>query len=189
VKKIPGEKTARRAPGRVPVVRNVIWTVIFSFVAAVLQSTLLRHLALFRVVPDLALCVVVYSAYVNGAMTGQLSGFFSGILIDFISASPLGLNSLIRTLTGALAGLMKGTFFLGAVFLPMILCAAATVLKAAVLFVLHLFFADAVPVYPLASPALWTELFLNALLAPFLFFLLKRFTPLLSGRRIYNAAP
>ncbi|MDR0601202.1 MAG: rod shape-determining protein MreD [Treponema sp.] len=170
-------------------VRNVIWTVIFAFVAAVLQSTLLRHLALFRAVPDLSLCIVVDSAYVNGAMTGQLSGFFSGLLIDFISAAPLGLNPLIRTLVGALAGFMKGTFFLGAVFLPMILCAAATIVKAASLFVLHLLFADAVPAYPLASPLLWTELFLNAVLAPFLFFLLKRFTPLLSGRRIYNAAP
>jgi rod shape-determining protein MreD len=168
--------------------KNVIWTVIFSIVAAVLQSTLLRRLALFRAVPDLALCIVVYSAYVNGAMTGQLSGFFSGILIDFISAAPLGLNALIRTLAGGLAGRMKGPFFLGAVFLPMILCAAATLLKAAALFILHLLFGNAVPAYSLVSPLLWTELCLNTLLAPFLFFLLKRFMPLLSGRRTYDAA-
>ncbi|MDR2371096.1 MAG: rod shape-determining protein MreD [Treponema sp.] len=168
--------------------KNVIWTVVFSFVAAVLQSTLLRRLALFRAVPDLALCIVVYSAYVNGVMTGQLSGFFSGILIDFISAAPLGLNPLIRTLAGALAGFMKGTFFLGAVFLPMVLCAAATLLKAAVLFVLHLLFGGAVPSYSLVSPLLWAELCLNTFLAPFLFFLLKRFMPLLSGQRTYDAA-
>jgi rod shape-determining protein MreD len=168
--------------------KNVIWTVVFSLVAAVLQSTLLRHLALFRAVPDLALCIVVYSAYVNGAMTGQLSGFFSGILIDFISAAPLGLNPLIRTLAGALAGFMKGTFFLGAVFLPMVLCASATLLKAAALFALHLLFGDAVPAYSLVSPLLWAELCLNTFLAPFLFFLLKRFMPLLSGQRTYDAA-
>jgi rod shape-determining protein MreD len=151
-------------------------------IAAVLQSTLLRHLALYRAVPDLALCVIVYSAYVNGAMTGQLSGFFGGILYDFMSQSPLGLHALIRTLIGALAGIMKGTFFLDKIFLPVILCAAATLVKAASLFILHLLFSGAVPSYPLAAPVLWAELGLNVISAPFLFALLKRFKPLLAGR-------
>jgi rod shape-determining protein MreD len=164
-------------------VKNVVWTVVFAIIAAILQSTVLRHLALYRAVPDLALGIVVYSAYVNGSMTGQLSGFFSGILLDFISAGPLGLNALIRTLTGALTGFMKGTFFLDLIFLPMALCAAATILKALSLLILHLLFSGAVPVYEIASPVFWAELALNTLTAPFLFGFLGRFKPLLEGRR------
>jgi rod shape-determining protein MreD len=160
-------------------VKNVVWAVLFVLVAALLQSTLLSRLALYRAVPDLALGIVVFSAYVHGTMTGQLSGFFSGILLDFLSAAPLGLNAFVRTLVGALAGRMKGTFFLDVAFLPMILCAAATLVKAAVVFLLHLLLAGGVPAYPLNSPLLWVELMLNTLSAPFLFALLKVFKSLL----------
>jgi rod shape-determining protein MreD len=164
--------------------KNIIWTTAFVLVAAILQSTLLSRLALYHAVPDLALGILVFSAYVNGSMTGQLTGFFSGILLDFLSAAPLGLNTFIRTLIGALSGLIKGTFFLDIVFLPMALCGGATLVKAAVLFLLHLLFAGAVPAYSLFAPTLWVELMLNTLSAPFLFGFLKLFKSLLiEGRK------
>ena len=163
-------------------VKNIFWALIFGLVAAVLQSTLLSHLALYRAVPDLVLGIVVYSAYVNGVMTGQLSGFCCGILLDFFSAAPLGLNAFIRTLIGALAGMMRGTFFPDLFFLPMTLCAAATLLKALSLFLLNALLSGAVPSYTLGAPTLWVELALNTLSAPFLFALLGRFRSLLAGR-------
>jgi rod shape-determining protein MreD len=163
--------------------KNIIWGTVFALLAAVLQSTLLARLALYHAVPDLTLGVLVFTAYVNGTMTGQLTGFCSGLFIDFISAAPLGLNTFIRTIMGALAGIMKGTFFLDIVFLPMALCASATLCKAALRFLLHLLFADAVTAYALMSPTLWVELLLNTLSAPFLFGLLKLFGTLLMGRR------
>ncbi|MDR0732281.1 MAG: rod shape-determining protein MreD [Treponema sp.] len=162
--------------------KNVAWAAVFSLVAALLQSTLFFHLSLYHTIPDLTLGIVVYSAYINGTMTGQLSGFFSGLLLDFISSAPLGLNALIRTVMGAAAGLLKGTFFLDTVFLPMILCAAATLFKALMLFFLNLLLAGAVPSYSLAAPTLWIELLLNTASAPFLFGLLKLFQPLLVGK-------
>jgi rod shape-determining protein MreD len=163
-------------------VKNILWTAVFAVVAALLQSTLLSRLALYRAVPDLALSVVVYTAYVNGTMTGQLSGFFSGIFLDFLSAAPLGLNAFIRTLVGALAGLIRGAFFLDVFFLPMALCAAATLAKALSLFLLHLLLAGAVPAYSLTAPTLWVELALNTVCAVPLFAFLKLFNPLLLGR-------
>jgi len=163
-------------------IKITAWTVIFSLAAGILQSTLLPHIALYRAVPDLALGIVVYSAYVNGTMTGQLSGFFSGLFLDFLSSAPLGMNSLIRTLIGALAGVIKGTFFLDMIFLPMILCALATIAKALFLFALHLVLAAAVPAYSLTTPVFWAELGLNCLSAPLLFGLLGRIKPLAAGR-------
>jgi rod shape-determining protein MreD len=165
-----------------PMAKNVVWAVIFSLVAVLLQSTLFQHIALYRTVPDFTLGIIVYSAYVNGAMTGQLTGFFSGLVFDFISQAPLGLNTFIRTIMGALTGCMKGTFFLDSVFLPMILCAAATLFKAGMLFLLHLLLAGTVPAYPLFAPTLWIELLFNTISAPLLFGLLKLFRPLLVGR-------
>jgi rod shape-determining protein MreD len=164
--------------------KRVIWAVIFILAASLLQSTLFARLAYhLKAAPDFALDILVFTAYVNGTMTGQLTGFFSGFLLDFLSAAPLGLNALIRTMIGALAGSLKENFFLDFLFLPMALCAGATVLKALSYFVLHYLLAGAVPAYSLLLPAFWVELALNTLLAPFLFALLKLFESLLIGRR------
>jgi len=167
-------------------IKNITWTVVFCFIAAVLQSTLFSRIALYGAVPDIALCILVYSAYVNGVMTGQLSGFLHGITLDLLSAAPFGLNALVRAILGALGGLMKGKFFLDGFLLPMILCASATLAKAFILLVLSLVFMGAVPSYPLLAPTLWVEITLNAVAAPFLFALLKRFGSLLAERTDLN---
>ena len=154
---------------------------VFILVSALLQSTVLSRLRIYiHAVPDMALIILVYVSYVNGTMTGQLTGFFSGFLLDFLSAAPLGLNAVIRTMIGALSGLLRGTFFLDIVFLPMALCAGATVLKAFLFFLLYLLLAEAVPSYSLFALNFWVELGLNILLAPFMFGFLKLFEPLLA---------
>ena len=160
--------------------KKIIWGVVFILIAALLQSTVFSRLGIYiHAVPDLALIILIYCAYVNGTMTGQLTGFFSGFLLDFLSAAPLGLNALIRTLIGALTGLLKGTFFLDLLFLPMALCAGATILKALVYFLLHLLLAG-VPSYSIFGLNLWIEIGMNTVLAPFMFGFLKLFESLLA---------
>jgi len=164
-------------------VRSIIWTVVFCTAAAILRSTILPKIAIFGVTPDLALCILVFSAYVNGTMTGQVSGFFSGLFQDFLSSAPLGMNSLIRTIIGALTGIFKGQFFLDIFFLPVILCVLATILKALIIFVIHLFMGQSFPTFSLFTHVFWIETGLNAVSAPFLFLLLKLFKPILIGRQ------
>ncbi|MDR1863302.1 MAG: rod shape-determining protein MreD [Treponema sp.] len=163
--------------------KRIIWAAVFIIIAALLESTILRRLAVFHAVPDLALGILVYSAYINGTMTGQVLGFFSGFLLDFLSAAPLGLNALIRTLIGALAGTLKGAFFLDRIFIPMFLCAGATMIKALSLLGLHKLLAGPVPSYSFFSPILWVEFALNTFSAPILFGFLKLFESLFAGRR------
>ena len=165
-------------------IKKIIWGMVFILIAALLQSTVFSRLVIYiHAVPDLALGILVFSAYVNGTMTGQLTGFFSGFLIDFLSAAPLGLNALVRTLIGAMMGKIKGTFFLDFFFLPMALCAGATVVKAMIYFILHLLLAGSVPSYNVFGLTFWIEMGLNTLLAPFLFGFLKLFGSLLVGQR------
>lgn len=159
-------------------IKNIVWTLLFTLAAILLQSTLLTRLP-FPAVPDLALEILVFSAYMNGSMTGQLTGFFSGLLLDFLSAAPLGLNALVRTILGAVSGLAGSVFVFDAVLLPALLCAAATGLKALLLFVLRFLFTEEVAAYSFASSLFWVELALNAFTAPFLFALLHCFSSLL----------
>jgi rod shape-determining protein MreD len=163
-------------------VKKIIWVLVFALSAFLLESTILRRFTLFGAIPDLALGILVYTAYINGTMIGQLSGFFSGLILDLISAAPLGFNLLIRTMTGALAGLLKGMFFLDAVFFPMLLCFCATLFKGLSVYLLHLIFSGAVPAFSLFSPVFWVELGLNTASAPFLFGFLGLFKPLFAGK-------
>lgn len=161
--------------------KNIFWASFFVLIVVILQSTLLSHIRIYRtyVTPDLALGILVFTAYINGTMTGQLTGFLSGFLMDFISAAPLGFNAFIRTILGACLGAVKGTFFLDGFFLPMGLCAVSTLVKALLCFILHILFAGAVPAYSVGEPALWLELTFNTLSAPLLFAFLKYFNTLL----------
>jgi rod shape-determining protein MreD len=84
-------------------------------------------------------------------------------------------------LIGALAGIFKGSFFLDIFFMPVILCAIATILKAVILLILHFIFSS-VPAYSFISSVFWIELGLNCLSAPLLFLILKRIKPLSTGR-------
>ncbi|MDR1390480.1 MAG: rod shape-determining protein MreD [Treponema sp.] len=161
-------------------VKNIVWTTVFILIASLIESALLSRLTLNHAKPDLALGILVYSAYANGTMTGQLTGFISGIFIDFLSRAPLGLNALVRVIIGAAGGLIRSSFFLGRVLLPMALCASATILKALLIFLLHLLFE--VPAYSLWDPRFWSELLLNTASAPFLFGFLQLFKPLLVRR-------
>ncbi|HCM26048.1 MAG: rod shape-determining protein MreD [Treponema sp. GWB1_62_6] len=161
---------------------SIAWATVIASVAALLQSTLLVKFAVFHAVPDLALGVLVYSAYINGTPVGQTVGFASGLVIDFMSAAPLGFNALLRTLIGAGAGLIKGTFFLDRFVLPVVLCIVATVLKAVVVALLHFLFAGAVPSYDLGTLVLPAEIALNAITAPFLFAFLNLFSRALRPR-------
>jgi rod shape-determining protein MreD len=163
-------------------VKNVVWACVIILFAAILESTILPRMTVYQARPDLALVILVFVSYVNGTMTGQLTGFCSGLLLDFLSAAPLGLNAFIRTLIAAATGCLKGMFFLDAVFLPMALCASATLAKALLVFALHLLFAGAVPAYSFTAPKLWVELILNTLSAPLLFGLLRQFKPILMGK-------
>jgi rod shape-determining protein MreD len=163
--------------------KNVIWATVFIIAAALIQSTLLSLLTDQHITPDLTLGILVYSSYVNGTMTGQITGFFSGIFLDFLSAAPLGLNTFIRTVIGALAGLIQGTFFLDAVVLPMVLCAVATFVRALMLFLLRMLFGSVIEAFSFVEPVFWIELCLNTFTAPLLFGFLKQFKPLLVAGR------
>ena len=83
--------------------------VIFSIllVCTLLETALLSNVVFLPVVPDLLLLVVMYISVYNGSLSGETTGFVSGLLLDFLTAAPLGLNCLLRTLLGFFAGLFN----------------------------------------------------------------------------------
>jgi len=163
--------------------KTVGWATVFIIIAGIIQSSLLSKIAVFNVIPDIALIILVYISYVNGTMTGQITGFTSGFFLDFLSLAPLGFNALSRTIIGAIIGLLKGTFFLDVIIFPALLCAGATLIKAILVDIIHFLFNANTPAYSFANNILWIEVILNAIAAPFVFAFLKLFKKVLTPRK------
>jgi len=142
--------------------------------AVLLQSTVLRWVALKGVKPDLALIVLVFVAVRRGSMAAQASGFLAGLLEDSLSLSPLGFNALLRTVLGFFYGLTAGSIFVDPVLMPVLLILVATILKGLASCLLVVIFRIPAPGFQIFAGPLWIEVGYNALLAPFLFAPLRR---------------
>ena len=62
--------------------------------SVIVETSILSNISFLPAVPDLALICVLYFSFLNGKNYGQVSGFLSGLLLDFLSGSPLGFNCL-----------------------------------------------------------------------------------------------
>jgi len=143
-----------------------------------LQTNILRVIAIGGAVPDLALIVLVFLANRNGSMAAQVSGFVAGIVQDLVSLAPLGFHAFVRTLTGYLFGLTRGNIFVDPILVPVLIVLAATILKGVLTALLAAVFGISSAFAGLFSTTFLIELLYNAVLAPFLFGLLGVIKPL-----------
>ncbi len=155
--------------------RVSLFTLLFLGAAILLQSTLLAHVAIGGVKPDLALLVLIFVSLRRGSMVGQLTGFFSGILEDFMSVSPLGFHPLIRAVIGFLYGVFAGNVFVDPFLMPMILAVVATLLKGVLSGLVSAVFGLSSSGFLYFTGRLWIEVGYNAILSPFLFAALNLF--------------
>ncbi len=140
-----------------------------------LQTSLLKHISIAGARPDVALVLLVFFANLEGRMKGQLLGFGSGIIEDFLSLSPLGFNALIKTILGFLYGITRGKIFVDPLFMPIILVGIASVAKILLSLILVALFAGPEMIPLTVGSRMWIEAGFNCLLAPFVFSILKIF--------------
>ncbi len=143
-----------------------------SIAFVILQSTLLQKISVFGIVPDIALIVIVFTSYSSGSMSGQMTGFFTGLVQDFISSGPLGFNALIKTFIGFIYGKIQGKLFLDHILLPVIFIVIATVMKEILISLISLLLIKSSGIH-IWGKTFMIELGLNAVLAPFILALLK----------------
>jgi rod shape-determining protein MreD len=152
--------------------RAIILSLALLAVSVLLQSTVLRAVAIRGVRPDLTFVLLMFVAIRRGPMVGQLGGFAVGIAEDLVSLAPLGFHALLRATTGFLYGLFLGNVYVDPVLIPVVFAAAGTLVKGLMTVVLEAIFSvSSTGFAPFAGP-LWIELGWNAVLAPFLFALL-----------------
>ena len=152
--------------------RAVILSALLLAASVLLQTTLLRRLAIGGVRPDLTFVILMFVALRRGPMVGQLGGFAVGIVEDLVSLAPLGFHALLRSTTGFLYGLFLGNVYVDPILIPVAFAAAGTLVKGLFAVIVEaLFGVSSSGFAPFGGPV-WVEVSWNAVLAPFLFALL-----------------
>jgi len=80
---------------------SIIATIIFALVGQLLW---VEFLPIFGYAPDLVLITIIYLSLHYGSLSGEIYGFFSGILVDVFDVSIFGLKALVFTIIGYLCG-------------------------------------------------------------------------------------
>jgi rod shape-determining protein MreD len=88
------------------VARRVLVSAILLILAVLIEVTVLAPLALPGATPALVLVVVVILAGQFGAITGAVSGFAGGLMLDIAppAAGTIGISALLLTVVGYAAG-------------------------------------------------------------------------------------
>ena len=155
--------------------RNFITSVLFILSFLFFESSILSNITFLPVIPDFLLLFTVYVSIQKGSLQGESIGFSSGLLIDFISAAPLGFNALLRTIIGFISGLFHLTIGTTGIFTPMIIGVVATSLKVLFTYFISFFFPGVVLAYSFFSKIFLFECIFNGLLAPIMFFIFSKF--------------
>jgi len=86
------------------IVKNLLLSVVFILI----QTTVLRLVALEGIVPDLLAIWIVYIAVTEGQLSATLWGFGIGLTFDLASGGFIGLSALTKTILGFFAGYFYG---------------------------------------------------------------------------------
>jgi rod shape-determining protein MreD len=89
-------------------------------VVTLLQTTIMPHLVIWGVFPDLPLLFVVCWGLLNGSREGMIWGFVAGIAVDLFSGAPFGAATLSLITAGFVSGLGEATVFRTHIALPLI---------------------------------------------------------------------
>ncbi|MBQ7612618.1 MAG: rod shape-determining protein MreD [Spirochaetaceae bacterium] len=162
----------------------VFFSVLFALMLCLIDTAIISHLHFFMPRPEFVLLLVLYVSLYNGSLVGILTGFFSGLILDFLSLSPLGLHSLIFIVLAFLVGKMHGQYNVNKFLLPILVTIFALAVQTVFLMLLQIVFGTNISVPNIFLPDFWISCCATVICAPLLFLLFQLFPTLLQYREV-----
>lgn len=156
--------------------KSYLSSIFILLVMVLLKAAILSNITILPAVPDLLLICTLYFSLQNGRLEGLVTGFAGGLMLDFVSGSPFGLNCLIRCIIGYVAGFFVKVLNLSGVFVPCLIGFLATILKALLVYLVSFLFPSYINTYNLFSLTFAFELGFNTIFTPIIFKLLNHFS-------------
>jgi len=164
--------------------KSLLISIAIIFCTIIIESSIFTNISFFIVVPDLVLILSIYFSLLNGKLYGEITGFASGLFMDFISGAPFGLNCLLRTLIGYIFGLFSKAVIISGIIMPVLSVGLGTIVKRVLLIIISLIFPSInLNVYSFISKEFLFEFCSNIVFAIIIFKIMGFFTKTIS---LYN---
>jgi rod shape-determining protein MreD len=117
--------------------REVAFALILLFSALIFQTTVMMFFIPPEYRPDLLLVIVIWCGYRLSFITGALTAFGTGLLVDLFSGSPTGLFSTMYCLFVLLLGYLDSRFHLDSIPAKAVMILGATLVTGFMVFALR----------------------------------------------------
>lgn len=162
----------------------IFFSILFALTLCMIDTAIISHLSFLKFRPAIVLILVLFIAAYNGSIAGVVTGFFSGLILDFLSLAPLGLHSAIFVIIAFIIGKLHGRYNLTRIFVPAVLTFLAFLAEAGLLYLLHFIFGKNIAVPNFMAIDFWIGLALTVVCSPILFAVFNLFPNLLKMREI-----
>ncbi|MDD2401346.1 MAG: rod shape-determining protein MreD [Clostridia bacterium] len=102
----------------------------------ILQSTILSHLTIAGVKPDILLIIVVFNSLFKGPFKGSLFGFFLGLVEDIFLGKYIGMNALAKGIISFIWGWLTEGAFRENLLVPVVSLFLASILNGVIIILL-----------------------------------------------------
>lgn len=157
---------------------------ILTLAVIILQTAFFPRIG-WAIKPDLLLVMVISYTLVGGIKSGTIAGFVLGMIEDLLSGGFIGVNTMTKSLLGFSTGLIEKHIFHDQLFVPSLMTFLGTILNNLLyMLIIHSFDQAFTIIPPLGK--LVSLGFLNALLAPLIFIVIRRIENHYARLRIGN---
>lgn len=111
---------------------------LWTFLALLLQTTILGSFTIQGVIPDILLVLVIFYALFNGSNKGTFYGVICGLLEDLYIGRLIGINAISKGITAYIIGRMQGNVFKENLWVGIISVVGGTLLNSFIMFVLSI---------------------------------------------------
>jgi rod shape-determining protein MreD len=138
------------------------------------ETLVFTNITVLPALPDLTMLAVMYLSLHNGPLFGETTGFLSGLMLDFLSGCPFGFNCFMRTIIGFLSGLFRRAINTRFFLVHAAFGFFGVLLKALLRFFLAFLYPNInIKIYDIFSIQFASELGLNTIVAPLVFWMLS----------------
>jgi rod shape-determining protein MreD len=152
----------------------IVRIALLSLLAVLVQETVISKISIFGVDADITPLVVMSIGLLCGSMTGAVTGFFIGLMVDTVLVQTLGVTSLLYITIGYWAGRLRELRDPAHGLIPVACGAAATAVTGIGMTVIQFLLGVDAPVSLLLAQQIFLTILVNTLISLPVYLVVRR---------------
>jgi rod shape-determining protein MreD len=152
----------------------IVRIALLSLLAVLVQETVISKISIFGVDADITPLVVMSIGLLCGSMTGAVTGFFIGLMVDTVLVQTLGVTSLLYIAIGYWAGRLRELRDPAHGLIPVACGAAATAVTGIGMTVIQFLLGVDAPVSLLLAQQIFLTILVNTLISLPVYVIVRR---------------